>query len=199
MKTTNQHGFTLYELMITVLIAGIVLSMGIPNFRDFTANSRMTSTANDLHSAFHLARAEAARAKTNITICSSLDPLDPNPVCSGTFNNGWIVFQDNNGDIVRDAGERVIRTREAVATGISISTPGMNQYFSFASTGLGRGNVAGPPITTAIICDGRGNQTATGGASTARALVITPLGRATVVRNKGRVDTIITNTGASCP
>jgi len=68
MKKRTQTGFTLYELLITFLIVGTVLAYGIPNFAEFTQNSRMTGSANDLHAAFHMARSEAARAKTNITI-----------------------------------------------------------------------------------------------------------------------------------
>ena len=55
-------GFTLYELMITVAIIALILAFGVPNLREFTLNSRMTSTANDLQAAFMLARTEAARA-----------------------------------------------------------------------------------------------------------------------------------------
>ena len=60
MNKTNQNGFTLYELLITMLIVGVVLTFGVPNMLQFTQNSRMTSTANDLHPAFHLARSESA-------------------------------------------------------------------------------------------------------------------------------------------
>ena len=73
MKTRSQTGFTLYELLITFLIVGVVLTLGIPNLADFTRNSRITSTANDLHAAFLMSRSEAARSKSNITICASAD------------------------------------------------------------------------------------------------------------------------------
>ena len=73
MAKTYQRGFTLYEVLITMLVIGIVLSVGIPSFSDFTRNSRITGTANDLHSSFHLARSEAARSKAPITICASAE------------------------------------------------------------------------------------------------------------------------------
>ena len=200
MNKTTQYGFTLYELMITVIIAGIVLSLGIPNLVEFRANSRMTSSVNDLHSAFHMARSEAARAKDNITICASTNALAADADCGGTFAEGWIVFQDTDGDIARDAGEPLLRSHDAIPTQVKISTPGMGQYFSFASTGLGRGDVTGqPPISAAIFCDKRGNVRAVGANSAARALVVTPLGRATVVRDKARIDTLIGVHGATCP
>jgi type IV fimbrial biogenesis protein FimT len=64
MNKKTQYGFTLYELLITVLIVGVVLTFGVPNMLQFNQNGRMTSTANDLHSSFHLARSESGRAKT---------------------------------------------------------------------------------------------------------------------------------------
>ena len=74
MDKNTQSGFTLYELLITLLIVGIVLTLGIPNLSAFTSNSRMSSTVNDLHGSFLLARSEAVRAKSIITICASANP-----------------------------------------------------------------------------------------------------------------------------
>jgi type IV fimbrial biogenesis protein FimT len=200
MKTKRENGFTLYELMITVLIVGLVLSFGIPNFNEFTANSRMTSTANDLHSAFHMARSEAARAKTNITICASKNSTAADPDCDGTFNDGWIVFQDPDGDGAHDTGEAVLRIQPPVNEGVNIDTAGDAPYFSFASTGLGRGNITGDePVSTALICDERGNAIAPGGRSAARAVIITPLGRAAVFNEQSVIQNIIDDSGASCP
>ena len=189
MKKRTQAGFTLYELMVTLTIAGIVLMVGIPSMGEFRQNSRMVSTANDLHSSFYLARSEAARAKANITICASTDSMDDPPSCSGEFEDGWIVFQDDDGDIVVDNGEAILRRFPARHDSLNIDTTGMGDYFSYAATGLGRGNVTGtPPVTVAIICDVRGNITGPGGRSTARVLVITPLGRAAVLRDEAQVD-----------
>ena len=73
-------------------------------------------------------------------------------------------------------------------TNINITTNGGALYFSFAATGLGRGDVGGQPsMLTAMICDSRGNLVAAGGNSAARALVVTPIGRATVLRQQPQV------------
>jgi type IV fimbrial biogenesis protein FimT len=189
MNTGRVGGFTLYELLITILVIGVVITLGIPNFGEFTANSRMTSTANDLHSSFQLARSEAARAKANITICASPNSMDLAAAnCGGEFENGWIVFVDEDGDINRDPGEAVVRSFPAVPNGITISNPGTGDYFSYAPTGLGRGDVGAlPALQRAILCDDRGNETAAGGLSSARALVVTPVGRAAVLRDVDQV------------
>ena len=188
MNPRNQTGFTLYELLTTMTIIGVVLAIGVPNMASFRQSSRMTSTANDLHSSFHLARSEAARAKTSITICASADSMAAIPTCGGELEAGWIVFEDRDGDIVVDAGEPILRRFPSVAEGIVINTTGPDDYFSFASTGLGRGNVTGtPPVSTAVICDERGNIRGSGGKSAARVLVVTPLGRATVLADEAQI------------
>ena len=190
MANRNQSGFTLYELLITIVIIGIVLTFGIPNFGVFTQNSRITSTANDLHSSFYLGRSEAARSKSNITICASANSMDAAAACGGTFDDGWIIFVDLNGDIQRaGVNENVLRRHPPVDDAIDISTNAGANYFSFAPTGLGRGDVggAGTSVQTAVICDGRGNVVAAGGNSAARYLVVTPLGRATVLRDVAQI------------
>ncbi len=196
MANRNLSGFTLYELLITIVIIGIVLTFGIPNFGVFTQNSRIASTANDMHSSFYLGRSEAARSKSNITICASANSMDAAATCGGTFDDGWIIFVDLNGDIQRaGVDENVLRRHPPIDDAIDISTNAGANYFSFAPTGLGRGDVGGnPSVQTAVICDGRRNIVAAGGNSAARYLVVTPLGRATVLRDVGQ----ITNAGG-CP
>ncbi len=198
MDTANQHGFTIYELLITMLIIGIVMSIAVPNFSDFTKNSRMTAVANGLHSSFQLARSEAARSKSNITICASSNPMDAAAACGGSFDDGWIIFIDLNGDLTRDAGadENILRAHPAIPDSINIITNGGADYFGFAPSGLGRGDVGGnPALSIAMICDQRGLDIAEGGRATARRLVITPIGRATVISD---YDDIIF-AGGDCP
>lgn len=196
MNRKKQRGFTIYELMITMLIIGVILTLGIPNLAEFTQNSRLTATSNDLHSSFQFARSEAARSKSNITICASANSLDPAAACGGTFNDGWIIFVDTNGDLVRGGGENILRAHPAVASGVTITTNANSNYFSFAGTGLGRGDVGGnPSLSTAMICDNRGIDDAPGGRATARRLVATPIGRATIISDKA----MILAAGGVCP
>lgn len=201
MNTRSQSGFTLYELLITVLIVGIVLSLGIPNMQQFTRNSRMTSTANDLHAAFHLARSESSRAKTNITICPSANSMDGAANCGGTWDQGYIVFVDADGDLNRSgAQETVLRAHPPVAVGVTLAVAADATYFSYASTGLGRPAVGGnTAVSQVVMCDDRGNITAAGGNSAARLFVVTPLGRATILRDQGMIGDALVAMGKACP
>jgi len=189
MSKANQSGFTIYELLITMLVIGIILSIGVPSFSEFTQNSRISGTANDLHSSFQLARSEAARSKANITICASNNSMDVAAACGGAFDDGWIIFADLNGDLVRGGvGENVLRAHPPIPNDIDIITNAGADYFGFAPSGLGRGNVGGnPAIQTVRICDSRGNVVAAGGSSAARFMVVTPIGRATVLRDVAQI------------
>lgn len=191
-KPRKQGGFTLYELLITLLVIGMILAIGVPNLGDFTRNSRVTAAANDLHGALMLGRSEAARSKQNITICASADPTGAAACDGATFDGGWIVFVDVDGDLQRaGADENVLRSFPPVHELINISTPNAATYFSFAPTGLGRGDVDGnPSLSVAYICDDRGNTTKGGGLSAARALVAMPIGRSIVIRDTDQINDI---------
>ena len=197
----SQAGFTLYELLITMIIVGVVLSYGMANLSDFNRNGRMTSTANNLHAAFYLARSESARGKTNITICGSADPMGAGADCDGNWNQGYIVFIDVDGNLARaGVNETILRRHDAIEIGVNLRVANNATYFSFASSGLGRGDVGGvPSVTQVVMCDERGNITGAGGNSAARLFVATPLGRATILRDKTLIANALTNMGQNCP
>ncbi len=203
MNKRTQNGFTLYELLITVLIVGVVLTVGVPNMLAFNQNSRMSSTANDIHSAFHLARTESSRAKTNITVCASSSSFDANPDCEGTWDQGFIVFVDDDGDLSVDAGtDSILRAFPALDDSITLAVADDATYFSFASTGQGRTNVGGnPAVSQIVMCDERGTEVAAGGRSAARLFVVTPLGRAQIFNDNQNdtIDDALTAMGKSCP
>jgi type IV fimbrial biogenesis protein FimT len=201
MKEYTQNGFTLYELMITLLIVGVVLTLGMPNLTAFTQNSRITTTANDLHAAFQVARSEAARAKSNITICASDNSMTAGADCQGNWEDGFIVFVDSNGDIARaGASETVLRAHPAIANGVNLVLANNATFFSYASTGLGRGNVGGAAaVSQVIICDDRGLAETSKDSSAGRLFVATPLGRATVLRDYTMANNALTGMGQTCP
>jgi len=202
MKKRTQSGFTLYELLVTLLIVGVVLTLGIPNLSDFTRNSRITGTSNDLHASFLMARSESARAKTNITICASSNSMDAGANCQGTWDQGFIVFVDENADLDRSgATETVLRAHPAVSEGVTLTIANDANYFMFAATGLGRQDAGfNTAVTQVIICDERGVVETSKDFSAGRLFVATPLGRATVIRDFTMVDNALTAmVGKTCP
>lgn len=100
-------GFSLVELMITVVILGVVMSMAVPGFRYINNSSRIAAPANELVASLQFARSEAMRRNARIVLCGSADGAS----CVGGSNwAGWIIFADTDRDNTVDAGEPVLRT-----------------------------------------------------------------------------------------
>ncbi len=67
------RGITLLELLITIAIIGIIASFAVPAFDNQIKNSKLKATANQLLTAYGIARAEAIsrNAQTRVTGDSS--------------------------------------------------------------------------------------------------------------------------------
>jgi len=93
-------GFTLIELMVTLVVASVVLTLGVPSFQSLFLNNRMSTQANDLVSSINLARSEAIKRATSIKVCSSDDQAS----CGGTWSDGWIVITADDVELIRAYG-----------------------------------------------------------------------------------------------
>ena len=88
----RSRGFTLIELMITLVLAAIILTLAVPGFQDIIRNNRAATQANELVTALGLARSEAVKRGARVSLCPSTDQAS----CTGgaDWSNGWIVFLD---------------------------------------------------------------------------------------------------------
>ncbi len=103
------RGFTLIELMTTLGVAAIVLSVGVPSFRTIVMDNRLVTHANQFVGTVNLARSTAVRYQRNATACASANYDAAVPTCTATndWSNGWIVWVDKDRDTVTDANEVV--------------------------------------------------------------------------------------------
>src|SRR5262245_19902772 len=113
MGRRTRRGFTLYELLVTVLVIGVIVSFGVPNLLEFSRNNRMAGTANDFVSAVLLARSESVAGRVPVTLCASPDPVADAPVCDADASDpetqsGYVVWVDPDGDAVIDNGEQLL-------------------------------------------------------------------------------------------
>ena len=90
-------GFTLIELVVTVSMAAIVLTLGVPGIREMVLNNKMTTQVNTLVSDLNLARSEAIKRGAPVTICKR-NSTASNCDSTTSWNDGWLVFADQNGD-----------------------------------------------------------------------------------------------------
>ena len=105
--TTRDGGFTLIELIVTLAVAAIVLSVGVPSFRGVIMDNRLVSQSNQIVTSVKMARSAAVRYQRPATVCSS-DNFDAAvPTCSADndWSDGWIVWVDKNRDALTTANE----------------------------------------------------------------------------------------------
>ncbi len=177
-------GFTLIELVVTVAMAAIVLTVGVPSFKEMTRNNRMTTAANLLVGAANLARSEAIKRGISATLCkrnSAGNDCDS----SATWNDGWIVFADQDGDgnfeddgdatLCEPGEDCLLRRSPPLASSLSLTLP--RDRITFSAAGYAREL---KDDTTFTLCDDRtGN-----------------VGKNIVLTKTGRIHI---NTGVSCP
>ena len=104
------RGFTLIELMITLVIAIVVLSLGIPGIARLKQNSELTTLTNELVSALSLARSEAIKR-------GDIVKLEP----SADWSSWVMKVDDGDADLVGDGDETVVRlSSKELPAGISV-------------------------------------------------------------------------------
>ena len=94
-------GFTLLELLVAMAMLAILAGVAAPSFSSYLRTNGIFSHRQDINSAMMVARTEAVNRNRTMTICSSATGTD----CSGDWESGWIVFQDDgtgSGGVARD-------------------------------------------------------------------------------------------------
>jgi type IV fimbrial biogenesis protein FimT len=109
---SRQYGFTLLELIVTVVVAGIVVTMAVPSFTDLTRNVSLTTAANDFVVALNLARSTAGKRGVAV----NLRPAD-----ATGWGSGWTIYVDTDGDGSHDDGEETLRRGTAPPGGVTFA------------------------------------------------------------------------------
>ena len=197
MGKMHAEGVTLIELLVVIAVVATVLSVGIPAFTAFVANSRMAAAVNEVVAALQLARSEAIKRRAVVTVCASSDPLAAEPGCAaaGGLTQGWIVFSDLDRDGQRDPGEAVIASGAPAAADIDAHSAFANGgagepcYVAFGADGR-LATLMAPPsanVTHLQFCDARGDVDTGGGIAAGRWVRLSATGRPQLVRDRARL------------
>ena len=192
-------GFTLIELMITIVLVALILGLGVPSFVEFSRNNRMTGAANDLLADLNLARTESVKRHVPVTVCASADPLAASPACDGaavTSFRGWIVFIDDATTVpdadFDSANEEILRRHALLPTGMTAKSDA--GFFTYGASGFLRSIDDGTNTYSSgsrvVMCDSRGNTQAGAGNSAARGISVSVTGRAGVTRSIADITTL---------
>lgn len=161
----SRNGFTLIELIVTLTIAGILIAIAAPAMRTFILSQRLTTQANGLIADFNLARSEAIKRANKTGVCVSNTGTN----CSGTWQNGWIVFVDSDNSRTWTSGDSVLRVHESIPSGVTITSSASIVVFNASGlldSGTGAGDYTlcssqiGQSRTVGIATTGRASMSA---------------------------------------
>ena len=88
-------GLTLLECLITLAIVAVLMSIGVPAYRDQLAAARARAGAQQLYAAIQYARSMAQAHGTVVTLCPVIDPSDKSPQCGGHFGQRLAAIAQN--------------------------------------------------------------------------------------------------------
>lgn len=201
----NESGYSLIELLITMAVVAIALTMVVPGVQQFMQNNRLTSQLNMLSSSLMLARSEAVKRNIRAVICPSTDGATCVTTTGAGWETGWLVFLDRNNDFAltgtsaacaegATTGECLLLAQEALTGGTTLRTAsGIVGALAFDGSGTalcrdsaGSAQTCVAANTFLTLCDSRG-------ASRARGLGISNTGRSSII------DKSPNGTSLSCP
>ena len=179
-RTLQETGFTLIELMVTIVVAAIILTVAIPSFKEIIDNNRLVTQVNAFTTSLAMTRSEAIQRAQQVTMCKSANGTSC--TTSGNWEQGWIVFEDVNGD-GSNSGDDTIRVFSGLPTGYTVRVSGnFSDWLAYSRTGMSTGSSGAGVAAIFRVC------TADAVTTKSRAIDINTTGRARLVAN-----------AASCP
>lgn len=179
----RQFGVTLVEMMITLAIAAILLTLVAPNVQSILTRNKITAELNEMSGLLRFARFTAIDQQINTIAC----PTTNFTACSNDWNSAKMVFIDANGNNAKDAAEPILASSQAISSTNSVTSTANS--IQFLDSGV---TVA---ASTILLCPN------TKDAEFARALFVTLQGRTRVSTDTddNGIDEDLSNTDLSCP
>lgn len=155
------RGFTLVELMVTILVLAVLLMVAVPSFDGVRVSNQLGNYSTALVASSKLARTEAIKRNAPVTLCVSADGT----TCSATggWELGWIVL----------SGSTVIRQQPPAANGYRLRDTADIRAMHFDATGLGADQA------NVLIC-----RASPSPGTQERVVKISPTGRVSVARTR---------------
>lgn len=129
-------GYTLQELLVTLAVLSLCLTLGVPAYSGFATTNRVAAQHNALAADLSFARSEAIKRRSPVMVC-----LSPDGIKCGSGNawdQGWIVFPDVDGDRTRAPNEPLLRVQGPFSGGTRLRYAGYptDRYVVYLPTGI---------------------------------------------------------------
>ncbi len=92
-RISAQRGLTLIELLTTVSVIAIVLSVGVPSFNSIVANNQITTTTNTFVAIMNVARSEAMKRSQTIKVLPDADDATHRRILVTVNSTGEVIQQ----------------------------------------------------------------------------------------------------------
>jgi len=118
MQETSK-GFTLLELMIVLVIAGLLFGLGTPYVSQMVKENRHTAASNRLVGSLQFAKSESLRLHHPVSLCPSRDGRQ----CLAdetAWQEGWIIYRhlSSHGDNALRQADQILRVVDAAPEGL---------------------------------------------------------------------------------
>ena len=106
----RDDGLTLVELLATLAVAAILITVGAPAMTSILERFRAQDAVSQWQGDLVYARQVAAAYQTSVTVC----PMGGTTSCDGGWAGGYTAFIDVNGNGTLDAEDESLHQREAI-------------------------------------------------------------------------------------
>jgi len=154
-------GFSLIELLVTVSVVAILVLIAVPQLDDAALTRKLAAQIGDFLSTLQLARSESMKRNARVVVCKSSNKCDC--AVSGGYEQGWIMFRDDDADGVRDhlmvcgsdepSAEPILEVHPPLPNGFSLTgTEDLASYISFHPSGQALLATGGTQTGTFTLC-----------------------------------------------
>lgn len=134
-RAGRSRGVTLTELLAVMAIVAVMVGAAAPSMAAWIDGTRRVALAEEFVMHLQTARSEAIRRGTRVAMCKTADA--EHCTSQGAWSQGWILFEDTDGDAQRDAGEPLVALRPALPEGWALTgnTP-VADHVSYTALGV---------------------------------------------------------------
>lgn len=131
-------GITLIELLVTLGLLAIVLTMGVPAFASLQRDARVANVHHLLTSSLALARITAVSRGKPVTVCPSSNGT--NCRTDTVWEDGWIVFIDplRTGNPASEAA--IVQRLDPIGPGLALRSTAARRRVRFSPSGWSSGS-----------------------------------------------------------
>lgn len=129
----THRGFTLLELIVSIVIVAILASISIPYIHDIVIEQRRTVEQKRLTAALNYARSMAITQGEFVTLCPSSDKIH----CVANWQQPLMIFIDRHVKAAVDAHDYLLRRVNALNYGhLTLKAFPTKRYFRFHPNGF---------------------------------------------------------------